>query len=265
MQKPSLTSSLAIFFVVNRHKIRLSILIIAIISQIILLIMGSGVFLSSEQAKLIIESVSSDFSWNNIAVHNMQASIFGFVPILGVGWQCWLSFNTGFVLKALAITHNSTPIWLLWEIANFPHFWLEITAIALAPTTGIMFFLGLLTRRRTIVFHELKCVAGSLLAWALLLITASCLETVWFAPFLWVVLIPIIIGITKLDDENWGYSSRLAFVAIIFLYVSFFVRFSCFNLFPSAFLGFLSLPLFRHFHGLIKITREKIRLKKKEE
>jgi hypothetical protein len=256
-QRLSLTSAWADFFLVNRHSIRLSVLILAIVIQPISYLIGSGVFFSSEQAKQIAESVSDPVSCHTIALHNMRVSVFGFVPILGVGWQSWVSFNTGIVGKALAITHNLTPNCLLWMIANFPHYWFETIAVALPATAGMMFLLGLSTRRRSVVLHELKCVGGSLVVWVLLLIVASLLEKWGFAPVLWIPLIPIIVGIARLDKENWGYSDRLTFGIIIFLYVSFFLRFNCFNLFPIAFLGFLSLPLLKRLYGLVAIIGKK--------
>jgi len=238
------TSVWADYFPTNRHRIRVSVLILMVLVQSIVLFVGGNVPLTVKQSKEIVESIPSEMSWNDIAFHNMKLSIFVFIPALGVGWLGWVSYNTGTVIEAIAITLNSTTITVLLCLTMFPHYWLEIIAYTIATTAGMMFLLALLTFNSHMVFHELTCLGTSLAAWGFLLMIAGFLETQLFAPLSWIILIPIIVGIVKLDLEKFGYSNRFSLVATIFLYISFFIPFpkGCPS-FPITFYGFLILVL----------------------
>jgi len=145
------------FFTKNRHKIRVLILLLSVFFQLGAVSLGSMVQLTEDEANKICECLPLDMSWDIIAFHNMRVSMFDFLPLFGIWWTGFTSFNTGILMKAIATRFHRPVTNLFFRITFFPHYWLEQFAYSIALTAGLMFFLSLFTLKRSIILYEVKC------------------------------------------------------------------------------------------------------------
>lgn len=221
------------FFLRNRRRIRISILLLSMFFQLAVLILGSDVSLSSEEVTEILRSFPPlPITWDSIAFHNMRVSMFEFLPLFGVWWTGLVGFNTGIALKAIAISRNQSTSLLFFEIAILPHYWLEDFAYSIALTAGLMLFLAFLTLERSIVFYELKCLFASLMVWIILLVFASFLEVMpaFIAFMLWAVIVPVVFVVLEtVSEDSPSLSGKATFLVILFIYFSLWSGF-CFTL-----------------------------------
>ena len=216
-------SGLYDFFVRNKHRIRVSILLLSMFFQLAVLLLGSTVSLTSDEANEILKSFPSTISWDIIAFHNMRVTLYNFLPLFGVWWTGFVGFNTGAVIKAIAIAKHESTIHLFFEIAAFPHYWLENFAYSIALTSGLMLLLALLTSKPSAIFYEVKCMIASLTIWATLLVFASFLEVIpsFIAFMLWVIIIPLIAsGLEMISGDSVNHSRKATFLVILLLYFS---------------------------------------------
>ena len=218
------------FFTKNRHKIRVLIFLLSMFFQLGALSLGSMVPLTKNEANKICESLPQDISWDIIAFHNMRVSMFDFLPLFGIWWIGYTSFNTGVIMKAIATNYHKPVTTLFLRITFSPHYWLEEFAYSIALTAGLMFFLSLFTLKRSVILYEVKCLIYSVVAWATTLVVASLLEVTYWSPILWIVLLPLIAAILERasGDSLWlsGMTEQTIFVVILFAYFALWGYFS---------------------------------------
>lgn len=213
------------FFLGNRHRIRVSILLLSMFFQLGVLTLGSTVSLTSDEVNEILESFPPVMSWEVIVLHNMRVTLFSFLPLFGVWWTGFVGFNTGIAMKAIGITVHQSTTHLFFTIAGLPHYWFENFAYSIALTAGLMFLLALLTLRRSAILYEANILIASLTAWAVLLLFASILEAIpmFMAFMLWVIIIPLFVSVLEMTSAgSFGCSRKAIYSVILFLYFSFF-------------------------------------------
>lgn len=218
------------FFTRNRRRIRVSILLLSMFFQLGALVLGSTVSLTEDEANKKNESLPSIISWKTIVFHNMKVTMLNFLPLLGIWEMGYVSFNTGIALKAIATIYHRPATTLLFTITVFPHYWLEEFASSIALTAGLMFFLSLFTSKRSVIFHEVKCLIASITAWATILTVASFLEVTDLAILLWIVLHPLIASILeKASGDSLRFSGKTKqaiFLVVLFAYFTLWIIFS---------------------------------------
>lgn len=193
--------------------------------QLGVLVLGSTVSLTSDEVDKILESFPPPpLTLDIITFHNIRVSMYGFLPLYGVWWMGFVGFNTGIALKAIAMSRPESTTLLFFTIASLPHYWLEEFACSIALTAGLMFLLALLTLELSTIFHEVKILLVSLVAWAMLLVFAGFMEVIpmSFAFISWVVLIPLFASVLEIiSGDSLGYSRKAISLVILFLYFSF--------------------------------------------
>jgi len=218
------------FFTKNRHQIRVLILLLSVFFQLGAVSLGSMVPLTKNEANKICESLPPVISWDIIAFHNIRVSMFKFLPLFGIWWTGYTSFNTGIFMKAIATISHRPVTTLFLRITFFPHFWLEEFAYSIALTAGLMFFLSLFTLKRSIILYEVKCSIFSVVAWATILVVAGLLEVNEWSPILWIVLLPLIAAILeKASGDSLRFSGttkQIIFLVILFAYFALWGYFS---------------------------------------
>ena len=108
------------FFTKNRHQIRVLILLLSVFFQLGAVSLGSMVQLTEDEANKICECLPLDMSWDIIAFHNMRVSMFDFLPLFGIWWTGYTSFNTGILMKAIATISHRPVTNLFFRITFFP-------------------------------------------------------------------------------------------------------------------------------------------------
>ena len=218
------------FFTKNRHKIRVLMLLLSMFFQLGALSLGSMVPLTKNEANRICESIPQDISWDIIAFHNIRVSMFKFLPLFGIWWTGYTSFNTGIFMKAIATISHRPVTTLFLRITFFPHYWLEEFAYSIALTAGLMFFLSLFTLKRSVILYEVKCLIYSVVAWATILVVAGLLEVTDWSPTLWIVLLPLIAAILERASGDSlrlsGMTKQTIFIVILFAYFALWGYFS---------------------------------------
>jgi len=233
------------FLTIHRHRIRISILLLSMFFQLGVLILGSAAPLPQDRADDIFRNLQlQPFSLESITVHNMKVTAFVFLPLFGVLWMAFVGFNTGIVMKAVAMSTNQSTTSLFFAVSILPHYWLENFAYSTALTAGIMLLLAFSTSKISLILHEIKYLIVSLATWALLLTFAGFLEIIpgFLSFMLWVIIAPLTIVLLERASENTiGYSTKFVLSATLILYFSlmypffaiFFSLFSfSFHLFP---------------------------------
>ena len=107
------------FFLGNRHRIRVSILLLSMFLQLGVFILGSTVSLTSDEVSKILESFPSPpVTWDVLALHNMRVSMPGFFPLFGAWWTEYKGLKTGVALKTIAMKGRESATSLLSEMAH---------------------------------------------------------------------------------------------------------------------------------------------------
>jgi len=139
------------FLLKNRRLIRSTLFFISFGIFILGLFIGTQAQFSQEEAKFILkefeERFATDLSALFIAQNNISLCMLFFIPIFGTSFMSFVSYNTGLLLSVLATTRSITVIDLFLSTLLLPTTWMEIVAYSLASTQGIMFLLGVFTRR----------------------------------------------------------------------------------------------------------------------
>jgi hypothetical protein len=186
------------------------------------LALGSTVYITKDEADNIATSFPISPSFDEIIVHNIRVSAFGFLPIFGVGWMGFVGFNTGIAMKAIAMNRQEPTSEQFFTMTAFPHYWLEDFAYSIALTSGLMFLLALFTLKTNVIFHEIKCSIFSIIAWAFLLTFAGLLEVFsLFSNISWLIIVPLAVILLEMTQENQMRPSRIAvFLITLILYLS---------------------------------------------
>ena len=218
------------FFIKNRRKIRVLIFLLSMFFQLGAVSLGSMVQLTEDEANKICECLPLDMSWDIIAFHNIRVSMFKFLPLFGIWWTGFTSFNTGILMKAIATRFHRPVTNLFFRITFFPHYWLEQFAYSIALTAGLMFFLSLFTLKRSVILYEVKCLIYSVVAWAAILVVAGLLEVTYWSPILWIILLPLIAAILERASGDSlrlsGMTEQTIFIVILFVYFALWGYFS---------------------------------------
>jgi len=139
------------FLLKNRRLIRSTLFFISLGIFIFGLFIGSQAQFSKEEATIILkeleEILTTNLSALFIAQNNISLCILFFIPIFGTSFMAYVSYNTGLLLSVLATTQSITVIDLFLSTLLLPTTWMELVAYSLASTQGIMFLLGVFTRR----------------------------------------------------------------------------------------------------------------------
>lgn len=139
------------FLLKNMRLIRSTLFFISLGIFILGLFVGSQTPFSKEEAKIIVEELEEKLATNTsalfIAQSNISLCMLSFIPIFGTSFMAYVSYNTGLLLSAFATTKSITAIDLFLSTLVLPTTCMELVAYSLASTQGIMFLLGVLTRR----------------------------------------------------------------------------------------------------------------------
>ena len=170
-----------------------SVIFIFILS-IVVLVIGSSITLSSDDAYAISDQLNrtlSERQENNtltsfIFINNFSICLLMFIPIVGAGLGMFILFETGLALSAIAFTQGF-PTWLaLASLVVTPIFWLEFTAYSIAMAQSIWLFRRLFQisqpNWRQIMLRELKWTGIFIGICAGLLIVGAIVE-VWIINF----------------------------------------------------------------------------------
>ena len=173
---------------------RIYLPIIIFIFSIIILVVGSSITLSSDDAYKISDQLNKTLSerqenntlTNFIFLNNFSICLLMFIPIVGAGLGLFVLFETGLALSAIAFTQGF-PTWLaLASLVVTPVFWLEFTAYSIAMAQSIWLFRRLFQlsqpNRRQIILRELKWTGAFVGLCAGLLIVGAVIE-VWLINF----------------------------------------------------------------------------------
>jgi len=148
---------------------------------IFLLLLGSLVRLSPQDAKQLTNSLNQTFPSNqssvtlagSIFLHNLYICLLMFVPVIGPILGFLSFFVTGIGLNAIASVQGYPPFLALLILAITPHTWLEFASYSIAITESIWLFRRLLQGR----WRELKNTAILIGLCTILLLFAAIVET----------------------------------------------------------------------------------------
>lgn len=166
------------YLVKNLKMIRISAFLLCLGIFSIVLLLGSQTPLSKEEAELIVSEVqgvvASDSLLLQIAWNNIILCLLLFLPVFGVLFMVLVSYGTGTVISAYALLSASTArSEILLVLFSSPSTWLEFAAYSLAASEGMLFLLGIFTRRFR---EEGKTLAKTVLACILILIVGAVIE-----------------------------------------------------------------------------------------
>lgn len=172
------------FLLKNRRLIRITLFFISLSLFIFGLFIGSQTQFSTEEANIILqafeESYPTDLSALFIAQNNISLCILFFIPLFGTSFMGFVSYNTGLILAALAITQSITGVDLFLSTLLLPTTWMELVAYSLASSQGIMFLLGVFLRRMR---DEGKTFIKILIICLLLLGVGAIIESILITQF----------------------------------------------------------------------------------
>lgn len=164
----------------NMRTIRVAAFLICIEIYISGFILGSQTTLSLDDAVLIRSQVEQIVVSGplvlRLAQNNIEICLIFFIPIFGALFMALVSYSTGLVISALSLLSTSvTRLQLLQMAFLFPWTWLEGIAYSLAASEGVLFLLGVLTRRFR---EEGKTLLKTILVCVALLIVGAVIESV---------------------------------------------------------------------------------------
>jgi hypothetical protein len=166
--------------VVNRHEIRVTLLLVNLTLFVVLVTAGSLTPVSQPLAQeLYNEVVRIPITPESIFLHNAQICMVEVVPLLGAFVFLISAIGSGLSLSAISLVRGIDPLATTWLLFNqYPHTWLEFLAYSMAATEGTMLFLILIAAGLGPLFkRELKILVLTFVTFSLLLGLGSVFET----------------------------------------------------------------------------------------
>ena len=160
--------------------------IIILVIAVFLLVIGSLVRLSPQEAKQLTNNLNQTVTSNrasgtlaeHIFLHNLSICLLEFVPVIGPLFGLLSFFATGIGISAIASVKGYHSLSVLLTLAIYPFTWLEFASYSIAITESIWLLRRLLQGR----WRQLKNTAILIGLCAVLLFIAAIIET-WLISF----------------------------------------------------------------------------------
>lgn len=135
-------------------------------------------FWSYRRAQLIDELAEtfSPVTPLTIARNNLTIGVLFFIPIVGLGLLTIVSYNTGVALAALATIEEVPALTLFLALLSSPVTWIDAIDYIIAAAQGVMWLLGLLSKR---LWAELRNLLMVVLVVSMLMVLGALWESVY--------------------------------------------------------------------------------------